>query len=292
MSTQKCPSCKNDVAELINLDEAYRKNLSEHVGIDAPPSVCANCHASYDKKLRTQNDKETRRAGKEASRLNLWRRRVDIMRDARDRFANKDFSGAVVSYEKYLRVIEMIYDVKPNQLKVTFFNNTARAKELVLITSTYWDLIRIYDQSDRFSTRFQQCAEKLVEFLPFTPMYHELVNRIQDHKKIAKHKDVFQKIYKQVQKKKKRCFIATAAFQTPEDPHVKILCSYRDRILNQNWAGKTFTRAYYVLSPPVAQVLDHSPFLRAVARKALTRLTSHLDLKYNLSKNNLNVPTH
>lgn len=284
MSEQKCPSCKNDAAELVNLDEAFRKNLSEQLGITAPPSVCQNCYANYDKKLRNHADKETRRAGKEASRLSLWRRRVDIMRDARDRFANKDFSGAVVSYEKYLRVIEMIYDVKPNMLRVTFFNNTARAKELVLITSTYWDLVRIYDQSDRFSTRFQQCAEKLTEFLPHTPMYHEILHRIQDHKKIAKHKDVFQKIYKQVQKKKKRCFIATAAFENGEDPTVQLLCSFRDDVLTHNWAGKAFTRTYYIMSPPVAQVLDHSPFLRSLTRKALIQLASRLNQKYNLKR--------
>jgi hypothetical protein len=283
MSEQrKCPNCKNEVPDLVRLDESFRAKVSEQLGVPAPEALCANCFQLFEKKEMAQADKEARRATKEANRLSLWRRRVDIMRDARDRFATKDFVGAVVSYEKYLRVVEMIYDVKPNHLQVSFFSNPARAKELVLITTSYWDLIRIYDQSDRFKKRFNECAEKFVEFLPFTPMYSEMLQRIQDYKKVAKHKDVFQKIYKQVQKKKKRCFIATAAFQYEESPTVSILCAFRDKILINSFGGRALIRTYYLVSPPFARLLDRSPQLRVIARSALNDLAHHIESKYHL----------
>jgi hypothetical protein len=283
MSEQKkCPNCKNDFPDLVKLDDAFRAKVSEQLGAPAPEALCTNCLNIFEKKQFASADKEARRATKEANRLSLWRRRVDIMRDARDRFARKDYPGAVVAYEKYLRVVEMIYDVKPNGLKVSFFSNPARAKELVLITTSYWDLVRIYDQSDRFKKRFNECSEKLVEFLPFTPMYSEMLLRIQDHKKVAKHKDMFQKIYRQVQKKKKRCFIATSAFEYEDSSTVAVLCSFRDKVLVNTFSGRTFIRGYYIVSPPIARFLDKAPKLRPVVRSLLNTVASRIESKYHL----------
>jgi hypothetical protein len=281
---KKCPNCKSDVPELVSIDEARRKEFTAAFGETTPAAVCANCLLAFERKINSQKDKEQRRATKEANRLSLWRRRVDIMRDARDRFAEKDFAGAVVSYEKYLRVIEMIYDVKPNQLKVSFFNNPARAKELVLITIAYWDLLRIYDQSDRFHKRFQECGEKLIDFLPFTPMYSEMIHKIEEHRKTAKHKEVFNKILKQVKKKKKRCFIATAAFEGTDSRTVELLCIYRDTVLVKSEMGRSATKLYYYLSPPIAEILDHSSALRSLARPLLSRMAQALDEKYHLKR--------
>jgi hypothetical protein len=279
---KQCPNCKAEGVELLKLDEGFRKRLNEAIGVSVAEAVCSKCAVTFEKKLSHNSEKEAKRAAKEASRLSLWRRRVDIMRDARDRFASKDYSGAVVSYEKYLRIIEMIYDVKPNQLKVSFFNNPARAKELVLITTTYWDLIRIYDQSESFHKRFNECAEKLIEFLPFAPMYAEMLHRLEDHKKIAKHKDVFQKIYKQVQKKKKRCFIATAAFEYAPSPYVDLLCAFRDQILAKSCLGRGFIKIYYLVSPLLAHILDQNSYFKSFTRKRLITLSLLLKQKYSL----------
>jgi hypothetical protein len=113
-------------------------------------------------------------------------------------------------------------------------------------------------------------------------MYSEMLQRIQDHKKLAKHKDVFQKIYKQVQKKKKRCFIATAAFEYEETQTVSILYAFRDKVLINSIAGRTFIRTYYLVSPPMARILDKSPKLRLVTRSMLNTLAGHIGSKYHL----------
>src|SRR6202012_2726097 len=129
--------------------------------------------------------------------------------------------------------------------------------ELVVIASAYWDLIRIYDQSKRFQKRFEQCIEKLGEFLPFTPIYAEIIRKIEDYKKIAKNKDAFDRIIKLAHKGKKRCFIATAAYESPDAADVVALAQFRDKILLKHAWGRAFTQAYYSFSPKVAEVLDH-----------------------------------
>lgn len=233
-------------------------------------------------KQSSEERRQAKRIAKEQQRLNLWRSRVHLVREARDRFLIKDFPGAVVAYEKYFRVLEIIYEAKPNEIQVAFFNNSARAKELVVIASAYWDLVRIYDQSSRFGPRLQQCADKLSEFLPHTPIYGELLRKIEEYKKNAKNKEVFEALIKKAKKKKGRCFIATAAFEDPDHPTVLTLREYRDQILLPKTSGRMFTDLYYQVSPPIAELLDRSAWLRNFARHRLEQTAQRLRQKYNL----------
>ncbi len=68
---------------------------------------------------------------------------------------------------------------------------------------------------------------------------------------------------------KKKCFIATAAFGSPMEPHVELLRDFRDQILGRFWLGKKFIRFYYQNSPPLAQFISEHDTLRAVARGIL-----------------------
>lgn len=68
------------------------------------------------------------------------------------------------------------------------------------------------------------------------------------------------------------CFIATAAYGSPLEPHVSVLSRFRDQYLQSNQAGKQFVRFYYRFSPPVAEVISDSWFLRILTRIALLPL--------------------
>jgi choloylglycine hydrolase len=65
------------------------------------------------------------------------------------------------------------------------------------------------------------------------------------------------------------CFIATAAYGSMMEPHVKILREFRDRFLLENNAGKAFVRLYTACSPPLADFIAGHDTLRAAVRLGL-----------------------
>ncbi len=68
------------------------------------------------------------------------------------------------------------------------------------------------------------------------------------------------------------CFIATAAYGSYLDHHVKTLRDFRDNYLITNTPGKAFVSLYYNTSPPVADIIREHDTLRAAARIVLTPL--------------------
>ena len=65
------------------------------------------------------------------------------------------------------------------------------------------------------------------------------------------------------------CFIATAAYGSPIDPHVEILRKFRDNCLLANKIGKKFVRTYYKYSPVIADYIAKNEILRAMTRIGL-----------------------
>jgi len=65
------------------------------------------------------------------------------------------------------------------------------------------------------------------------------------------------------------CFIATAAYGDIDAPEVEQLREFRDNSLMTNSFGRSFVRAYYTVSPPIARLIARKPTLRLVARKVL-----------------------
>ena len=70
----------------------------------------------------------------------------------------------------------------------------------------------------------------------------------------------------------KRCFIATAAYGSYLEPHVKVLRAFRDNYLLSNTPGRWFVKKYYAYSPPLARLIASHESLRIVTRAALTPL--------------------
>ncbi len=65
------------------------------------------------------------------------------------------------------------------------------------------------------------------------------------------------------------CFIATAAYGSSFEPHVKVLREFRDRFLLTNSLGKAFVDAYERLSPPIARFVGQHEATKALVRVAL-----------------------
>jgi hypothetical protein len=68
------------------------------------------------------------------------------------------------------------------------------------------------------------------------------------------------------------CFIATAAFGSEFEKHVQLLRRFRDFYLMTNSIGRTFVKAYYRYSPPMADFIAKHDTLRTLVRWGLAPL--------------------
>lgn len=65
------------------------------------------------------------------------------------------------------------------------------------------------------------------------------------------------------------CFIATAAYGSELAPVVQNLREFRDEVLVKSFGGRFFIAVYCRLSPPVAQLVAHSVFLKIVVQRLI-----------------------
>jgi hypothetical protein len=77
------------------------------------------------------------------------------------------------------------------------------------------------------------------------------------------------------------CFIATAAYGTPFAGEIDVLRNWRDDFLQASYPGRAFIKAYYSLSPPVANNISESDAKRKIVRTALGPIVKILKDKYS-----------
>ncbi|MBI4844828.1 MAG: hypothetical protein HY809_11045 [Nitrospirae bacterium] len=66
------------------------------------------------------------------------------------------------------------------------------------------------------------------------------------------------------------CFIATAAYGSYFEPHVKVLRDFRDSVLMTNRIGEAMVKFYYRTSPPIADYIREREGLKSAVRFGLT----------------------
>lgn len=277
ISLKTCPNCGNQTEKILTVDTGMRVALSSTgFANNLPDRVCPRCYDALSGKVsqgvKLRIEQETR----EKNKMVLWKSRVNLIKQARLLMTQKAYSEAAVAYEKYLRVLEIVYNVKKGQLTPEIFNKSKRSKELTVVASVYWDLMRIYDTSPRYGDRMNQAARKLVEFLPFSPIYPDIAKKCESFLKTSKNPQVVKAFMKAIKANKSRCFIATAAFESPCAPEVLALRKFRDERLKSFTLGRKFVLVYYRISPPVAELLDRWAFLKPPARKALRLISRRI----------------
>jgi len=68
-----------------------------------------------------------------------------------------------------------------------------------------------------------------------------------------------------IEKAETGCFIATATMQDYNHPYVLTLRKFRDQILLNSLVGRNFIKLYYLISPPIAKILNKSEILRRIS---------------------------
>ncbi len=238
-----------------------------------PDRICATCRDSLSgtasKGLSLRNERDNR----EKEKLMAWKNRVHLVKNARALMSQKAYSEAAVQYEKYLRVLELVHNLKKGELTPKVFNNSTRSKEITVIASVYWDLVRIYDTSPRYGNRMAIAAAKLSEFLQFSQIYPDVLKKADHFMRSAKNPQIVRDFLRASRGNRGGCFIATAAFAESPDCHeLLLLRRFRDQRLRPSWVGRQFIYFYYKSSPSLATWIAQKDRRAQCARYILRKI--------------------
>ncbi len=164
---------------------------------------------------------------KEDRKLKLWHSRLSFTKKGHSLMQEKLFSEAAVVYEKYLKILELVFECPGGQLTPDHFKESARTAELSVVTSVYWDLLRIYDTSDAYGDRQRKAALQLGKFAPLTPVFPDLLKKAQLFQKKCRHPEVVKTFINSATNVRPRCFIATSAFKSPTTIEVQCWFIYQ-----------------------------------------------------------------
>ncbi len=270
-----CPKCGVLNDNFIKIDAGMRLSLNNagEAG-EVPEKVCASCfdkmagHVSQGLKLRMEREL------REKNKMMMWKNRVHLIKNARGLMSQKAYSEAAVQYEKYLRVLEVVHNKKKGELSPAIFNNSNRSKELTVVASVYWDLMRIYDTSPRYGERMGSAARKCSEFLPFSTIYPDIVKKAELFQRTSKNPAIMRQFLRLVKSRRGPCFVADAAFNgQPYAVELTVLRAFRDEKLRRSHLGRRMIYGYYRISPPVARWIGQSQLKSRAARWLLTRIS-------------------
>jgi hypothetical protein len=218
---------------------------------------------------------------KQDRKVKLWHSRLMFAKTGHSLMQNKLYSEAAKSYEKYLRILELVFECGAGELTPEHFKESAKTAELSMVTSAYWDLLRVYDSNSAYKSRQKKAGEQLSKFAPLTPLLPDLIKKATVFQKQCRNPDVIKDFIASASGKKGRCFIATSAFEDPLSPEVQSLQFFRDRVLRTFSLGRKFILFYYKHSPRWACALDRHRYLKPATRSLLrivikcVRLVSH-----------------
>ncbi len=273
-----CPKCGSATTELLTVESGMRIALGKVMDVASiPGQICKACYSQLTSQVSQGAKLRIEQQLRDKNRAMLWKSRVNLIKHARTLMAQKSYPEAAMNYEKYIRVLEVSFDKKSGELTPEIFGKSARSKELSVIATAYWDLMRIYDTNPAYRDRMFVAGRKLAQFLPFSPLFPDVVAKAQSYLNSAKNPDIVKKFLKDTKSQSRKCFVATSAFENQDHPAVDTLRAFRDRHLVTNRFGLHFVFFYYRHSPRWASFLDAHPRLKSPVRAAIQTLTKIID---------------
>jgi len=277
-----CKLCGTATPNLNPVPSGLRLGMQKEGMTEPPTEICTKCLRDWRKKISKGVQISAQQEVKKNHKTDLWRNRLKFVKQARSLFTNKLYQEAALSYEKYLKVLAIVHDMKGKTLEPALFKDNP--KEITLICSVYWDLMLIYDADPKLFEKQAKIGESLAEFAKYSPILSTLIRKADIERRRGKNRQVYKDFMKACGAKVSRCFIASAAFSSHYDPTVKTLCLFREQALRPNPLGRLVIRWYYSFSPSVADKLDRSPWARQLCRIALRPLAFVLKLTFRLQE--------
>ncbi len=279
---QKCPRCNLQVTELHGVDPEFEAQL-QVIGEMVAGPICVACTSDL-RKVLSQSRGGTllmQERAKESYRLELWKNRVSFIKKARSLMGSKNYTTAAVTYEKYIKILEIVFNLKPGQtLTPGVFKDSARTSEITVVASVYWDLFRIYDTNEKYQERQQLAGRQLASFIQYSPIYPDIVKKAEAFVKSAKNPSIVKSFIKEATQQRPKCFIATSTYGDPFSKEVIYLRLFRDYFLNNHQLGRWLVNLYYRLSPRLAAVIETNRFLKISSSFVLNRLIKCIRLIY------------
>lgn len=279
---EKCPRCQLQVNELIMPDADFIAQV-EVIGEMLTEPICLSCQSDLRKLLSQSRGGVllAQERAKEQYRLDLWKNRVALIKKARSFMSQKNYTSAAVTYEKYIKVLEIVFGLKKSgQLTPDLFKESARTSEITVVATVYWDLFRIYDTNEKYQDRQAITGKQLAKFIQYSPIYPDIIKKAEVFVKTAKNPTIVKIFIKDATQERPRCFIASSTFENNFHPDVIYLRLFRDYFLLNTWLGHAFICFYYEISPSISRAIDKSYVLKKIAFVCLNSLIKCIRLFY------------
>ncbi len=275
-----CPQCGASTSLLHPIESGMRLRLKKEGTVISFDAVCTACFKSLSKNLSSATLLQAEKMIQGNYKKNLWKNRLSLIRQAQIFVDRKEHSEAAICYEKYFKILQMVYEKEFKDLNATLFGDNP--KEVTIMCSSLWALVEIYDLHPQYKERQEVCAVKVGELLPYTNLFTNMVKLAVLKTRHGNNAAAYKKILQSANVKTGNCFIASIAFDSRNDPTLVILRQFRSRVLARTTFGKAFVRFYYRFSPAFANRLQHFSAVKAVLRGGLPVLAKILKYLFKL----------
>jgi hypothetical protein len=237
-------------------------------------AICTSCFKSLSKNLSNASFLAAEQTIQKNFKNNLWKNRLNLIRHARNLLALKEYAEAAICYEKYLKVIEYIYEKKRHEFTAQLFKDTPR--EVTLVSGALWALVEIYDLHPKYKEKQESSAKILGELMSYTNLFSTIVKKASVKRKHARNPAAYKVLLKAAHVSHGHCFIASIAYPDRHDPTVVDLRRFRSQYLLQRAWGRAFVRLYYSWSPGLAFRLRKYESVKVFLRFTLPPLAKFL----------------
>ncbi|MDH4466701.1 MAG: hypothetical protein QE271_01475 [Bacteriovoracaceae bacterium] len=202
-----------------------------------------------------------------------YRQRFTIAKEGKRALQMGDHRNMVLRYTEYLRIITETYEAPSiYEIKPEMFNSKTDVAELLLISQIYWELAKLYDQSDRVIDKLKSCLSQFVRFTinqQFQSLNTEVVRK--DLRKCRfKHEKIFKSSLEIIYKDSRKCYMVT--YYAGESEILEDFRLFKDFLWIKVYGGKFLVQTYYQISPIIIERCERSTHFRVCMSWAMSAL--------------------